>query len=356
MELNRNDGQVMAPMKGDNSAQSLSDIVIAIDERVRQGDAAEFRPISSGLGELDAAIGGGFRLGQLALLSGPAGVGKTSLMLQIARNIAASDQAVCLFVCYEHETDYLAQRLIAMESVSTGDGTPSDGLRLKDIEELVRRYSASHPGQAGFTAAVGNDLRGARALERIKTYGERLLLMKGSTATTVETLVERVREICQPGGPAYGKPVVLFVDYLQKIATLTPHTAETARNIEEVEGLKELALDEDIVVVAIVAAEVEGLKAQRLRLQHLLASSAIAYEADLILLMNEKFDIVDRRHGEFHPHNAEQYHQYVVLSVEKNRAGSGLIDLELRKQLQFCHFRPDVRRVEEKLISGRRRE
>jgi hypothetical protein len=65
---------------------------------------------------------------------------------------------------------------------------------------------------------------------------------------------------------------------------------------------------------------------------------------------------VDRRHVEFNRHNAEQYHQFVVLSVEKNRAGSDLVDLELRKQLQFCHFRTDARRVVENLVSSRPRE
>ena len=155
---------------------------------------------------------------------------------------------------------------------------------------------------------------------------------------------------------AEGRPVILFVDYLQKVASQTPHTEEAARSFEEVGGLKELALDEKIVVVAIAAAEVEGLKAQRLRLHHLLASAGIAYEADIIILMNEKFDIVDRRHLEYNRHNAAQYHQYVVLSVEKNRVGSDLVDLEVRKQLQFCHFRTDARRVQESLVSGRARE
>jgi replicative DNA helicase len=165
-----------------------------------------------------------------------------------------------------------------------------------------------------------------------------------------------VRQARTPSSPAFGKPVVLFVDYLQKIATDTPHTAEIARNIEEIEGLKELALTQKIVVVAIVAAEVEGLKAQRMRLQHLLASASIAYEADIVMLMNEKFDIVDRRHLEYNRYNADQFHQYVVLSVEKNRAGSDLVDLELRKLLQFCLFRSDAQRVSEALISGRPRE
>ena len=71
------------------------------------------------------------------------------------------------------------------------------------------------------------------------------------------------------------------------------------------------------------------------------------------MLMNEKFDIVDRRHIDYNRHNAEHFHHYVVLSIEKNRAGSDLVDLEFRKQLQFCHLRPEARRVEERLIGSR---
>jgi replicative DNA helicase len=353
-----NDGSSQPQLKMDreDGPQSVIGVMRGMDARIRSGNLEEFVPIPTGFNELDGAISGGFRVGQLALLSGPAGVGKTSLTLQIARNIAAAGLASCLFVCYEHETEYLAQRLVAMESVGAGDGSPNDGLRLRDIAELVNRYSGPRRGQAGFVDALGSDPRGARALQRISRYGQNLLLMKGSSYSTgVESLTGKIREM-RSTPEAAGKPVVLFVDYLQKMASETPHTAGIARSIEEVEGLKELALTEKLVVVAIVAAEVEGLKAQRMRLQHLLASASIAYEADIVLLMNEKYDIVDRRHIEYNRHQAEQYHQYVILSVEKNRSGSDLVDLEIRKMLQYSYFRPDARRVEEHLIAGRTRE
>lgn len=351
-----NTGPLAAPSTRDQ-AQSVLGVIGNIDERVRMGDLGDFRPISTGFEELDIAITGGLRIGQLALVSGPAGVGKTTLLLQMARNIAASNRGTCLFLCYEHETDYLAQRLISMESVLTGDGSLRDGLRLRDIGDLVSRTADRQYGKPGFLSALRGDPRGQRALERIAQYGQRLILMKGSTyATTVDVITNTVREVQAQAAATNGGPVVLFVDYLQKIPTESSHVAEAARNFEEIEGLKEMALSEGIVVVVISAAEVEGLKAQRMRLQHLLTSAAIAYEADMVILMNEKYDVIDRRHVEYNPYNAEQYHQYVVLSIEKNRSGSDLIDIEIKKQLQFCRFYPDSRRVEESLISGRVRE
>lgn len=352
-------GRVNQSLNIDHSSaiHSVADVIANIEDRVNTGVADEFTPIKTGFADLDFTIGGGLRVGQVVLLSGHAGVGKTSFAMQVARNMAAGGGAVCLFVCYEHETDYLTQRLISMESVLTGDGTPSDGLRLRDIADLVEKYKLEHPGNQSFIHAVAADQRGRTALERISRYGHNLLLMKGSSYnTTVEVLRNKVRSLRVPGGPAHDKPLVLFVDYLQKIPAEIAHTEEEARNAEQIEGLKELALDQDVAIVAIIAAQTEGLKAQRLKLEHLLASPLIAYEADIIMIMNEKFDIVDRQYMEYNKHAAQQFHQYVILSMEKNRMGSDLVDLELKKQLQFCHFRPEARRVSERLIAGRVRE
>jgi len=345
--------QPRRPRKEAASMQSFDEIVANLDSRVLAGDLQAFRPIPTHFPELDAALGGGFRQGQLILLSGQAGIGKTSLAMQIARNIACSHQALCLFVCYEHDTDYMAQRLISMESIERDDGTPSDGLRLRDIADLVSSHQVDAPNDAGFASALAADKRGARALERISHYSRNILFIKGNAfSTDLAALANLVAEARAPAGPTGRRPVVLFVDYLQKIAATTPHSDEEARSIEALEGLKDIALGEGIIVMAIVAAQVEGLKSQRLRLEHLLASAEIAYEADIVMTMNEKYAVVDRQHIEFNRYNAQTFHQFVVLSIEKNRMGSDMVDLELHKQLQFCRFRTDAERVKESLISG----
>src|SRR5687768_8554265 len=119
------------------AASSVNEVMQGLDEQLRSGAALEFRDISTGFRELDAAVGGGFKVGQLVLLGGHPGVGKTTLALQMARNMAASGQFACLFICFEHEPDYMVQRLICMESVGKGDGMPGDGLRLRDLAEMV---------------------------------------------------------------------------------------------------------------------------------------------------------------------------------------------------------------------------
>ena len=93
-------------------------------------------------------------------------------------------------------------------------------------------------------------------------------------------------------------------------------------------------------MIAIVAADKEGLKASRLRNYHLRGSSAINYEADIILILNEKYHIVAKVNIEFNPYQAQRFRDWVVVSVEKNRGGQDNVDLEFEKHFEFSCFDP----------------
>ena len=96
-------------------------------------------------------------------------------------------------------------------------------------------------------------------------------------------------------------------------------------------------------MIAIVAADKEGLKASRLRNYHLRGSSAINYEADIILILNEKYHIVAKVNIEFNPYQAQRFRDWVIVSVEKNRGGQDKVDLEFEKHFEFSCFDPNGR-------------
>jgi len=107
-------------------------------------------------------------------------------------------------------------------------------------------------------------------------------------------------------------------------------------------------------VLAVTAMESEGLESgTRLRVHHLRGSSALAYEPDVVLLLNDKYDVVSRRHLVFDPLAAERYRGWAVLSIEKNRSGMDHVDLELRKRFEQSRFETDVQAVNETLIDER---
>ena len=146
---------------------------------------------------------------------------------------------------------------------------------------------------------------------------------------------------------------VVFVDYLQKVPADPGAENETEKVTYVVNGLKDIALSEDVPMIAIVAADKEGLKASRLRNYHLRGSSAINYEADIILILNEKYHIVAKVNIEFNPYQAQRFRDWVVVSVEKNRGGQDNVDLEFEKHFEFSCFDPNGRTVQEKLIEER---
>jgi len=147
---------------------------------------------------------------------------------------------------------------------------------------------------------------------------------------------------------------MVFVDYLQKVKVPHGPVEEDDRVTVVVEGLKDLALDVDIPVLAIVAADKAGIASgKRVRVNNLRGSSALAYEADTVLILNDKFDVVARHHLVYDMGNAERFKRWVVLSVEKNRNGRDGIELQFQKRFEQSRFEPEGEAVTEQLVDER---
>jgi len=189
------------------------------------------------------------------------------------------------------------------------------------------------------------------AIDRIGRYGSNLYLLRGSQTSST---VENIRELIQLHRTQSGeRRMLLIIDYMQKVPQFPEPPSESEKVTYVVNGLKDIALSEKIPTIAIVAADKEGLKAARLRNHHLRGSSAINYEADIILILNEKYQIVAKVNIEFNPYQAQRFRDWVVVSIEKNRSGADNVDTEFQKHFEFSCFDPTGRPVQEKLIEER---
>jgi len=341
------------PWRLDTDAGSLIprtslDVLIDVNEKVLSGQLAEYEPVPLGLPPIDRTIGGGLKPGELLLIGGAQGTGKTTMALQMARNIAASGQAYVLYVCFEHDEADLLNRLISMESLLPRLPHRAGSVKIQDVRaEVLATYANASDGMAD--VAANPKLR--PSLERLARYGHNLFLMRGSaTSTTVDNLRKLIQQHRERSGD---RRLVVFVDYLQKVPQLPEPATESEKVTYVVNGLKDIALTEHVPVVAIVAADKEGLKATRLRNYHLRGSSAINYEADVILILNEKYQIVAKVNIEFNPYQAQRFRDWVIVSIEKNRAGQDNVELEYEKHFDFSCFDPTGRPVQEKLIEER---
>jgi len=336
---------------GSMSPRTAIDVLNDVRTKVATGELADFEPVPLGMAPLDRMLGGGLRPGELMLIGGAQGTGKTTMALQMARNIAASGQAYVLYVNFEHDDSDMLNRLIAMESVLPhlpNTKASTGAVKITDVRaEVIRSWARS--GEEQVDLAASPKLRGA--IERIARYGNNLYLLRGSqTASTVDNLRELIDMHRRKSGE---RRMVLIVDYMQKVPQLPEPPSESEKVTYVVNGLKDIALTEHVPTIAIVAADKEGLKAARLRNHHLRGSSAINYEADVILILNEKYQIVAKVNIEFNPYQAQRFRDWVVVSIEKNRSGADNIDVEYHKHFDFSCFDPTGRPVQEKLIEER---
>jgi replicative DNA helicase len=289
----------------------------------------------TGFTPLDGLLGGGLQAGDLALVAGPQGTGKTTMALQVARNVcAAGGEAV--YLCYEHSPEQLFEKLLVMEMALHG------GPLAPSHEEVRRRLSS---GRSGLGEAIG-DLHGApEGLASLEGWSPRLHLVGARGDVTG---LQEVRELA---GRTQGTPLVV-VDYLQKVYA-GDLVDEDVRVSRIATGLKDLALELECPVVAVAAVDRAGLDARRIRARHLKGSVTLAYEADVVLVLQDKFDIVARQHLVYDLAGAQDHHRWVVCSVEKNRHGRDHGALEFHKRLTHAHLDPNGRLVEQELVDER---
>ncbi len=329
------------PARVSEFPRTVSALVDELSEELRTGQARELVPIPTGFQPLDNVLGGGLHPGELMLVGGAPGSGKTIMALQWARNLARSGVTV-LYVGYEHEESDLLMRLLAMEM---GERPGADDPELEKVR--LRLQDAAARGGMGLRDVLSENTIARHAYERMETYADRLWLLKASGRYTDGDELERIVR------PHAQHRAVLIVDYLQKIA-LHPQAPDEAEKVTRVtEGLKDLALRSKIPIVSIVAADREGLKERRLHLHHLRGSSALAFEADVALILNEKWNVVSKVHLAYDAVHAGEFHDWTILTVEKNRAGPNLVDLQFRKDFPHFRFDPVGGLVAEKLVDER---
>jgi replicative DNA helicase len=324
---------------------SVSRVMDEFESMALAGRLTQFQPMATGFSPLDDILNGGIRPGELMVIGGPYGVGKTILALQIARNVVlANEHNKAMYVCFEHDRTHLLSRLICLESA---DAARENRLTLRKLSQL-----AAGPTEAsGLISQLRQDARYEPVMRKIESYADRLILAKASGAYTTLPEIHHWAESLQTEQDGH---VLVVVDYLQKV----PVNRDVLRSEEEVttfltHGLKDLALAEGIQVLAIAAADRLGLQSQRMRLSDLRGSSALQYETDIGIMLNSKYDIVSREHLIYNLSDAESMRSWVVLSVEKNRAGRHAIDMEFA--LDAAHFRilEEGDFVRERLVDGK---
>jgi replicative DNA helicase len=245
---------------------------------------------------------------------------------------------------YEHDATTLLQRLITIEA---GDTFGVDGTPLRRVRDALEGPA---PRPSTLEERLETTLGGAEAVAALRAYGPRLLLHRSSGTGTG---VPEIRAVVESALERSGRTPLVIVDYLQKVH-VPGRLSEDEQAGAVVAGLKDIALEFTVPVLAVASAEMTALApGRRLRVNHLRGSANLAYEPDVILMLNEKADVVARHHLVYDTRAMDRYRDYVVLSIEKNRSGLARIDLQLRKRLEQSRFERELETVTEDLVDER---
>ncbi|MEM1129818.1 MAG: replicative DNA helicase [Pseudomonadota bacterium] len=245
----------------------------AVTDAVNVANAAYQRDgglagLSTGLNDLDQKLGGLHR-SDLLILAGRPSMGKTSLATNLAFNIAKSYQkgkmpdghegtvngGVVGFFSLEMSAEQLAARIL-----SEAAEVPSELIRRGELDETQFR---------SFVDA-------AMKLEACP------LFIDDTPALPISQLAARARRLKRTHGLD-----ALFVDYLQLVRPASAKDSRVNEVSEITQGLKAIAKELDIPVVALsqLSRQVESRDDKRPQLSDLRESGSIEQDADVVMFV-----------------------------------------------------------------------
>ncbi len=224
--------------------------------------------IGTGLSDLDRKLGG-LHPSDLLILAGRPSMGKTALATNIAFNIAKAHRrgrlqdgtegsvqgGVVGFFSLEMSSEQLAARIL-----SEASEVPS---------EKIRRGDLSEPEFRRFVEA-------AKSLETCPLY------IDDTPALPISSLAARARRLKRTHGLD-----VLIVDYLQLVRPATAKDSRVNEVSEITQGLKAIAKELDIPVIALsqLSRQVENREDKRPQLSDLRESGSIEQDADVVMFV-----------------------------------------------------------------------
>lgn len=247
---------------------SMAEIAIDYFQYFEKLQSGEISPgIPTGFLDLDAMTGG-FRPGHLILMAARPGMGKSSLLVNMAVNIAKGGQTVAIF-SLEMSKSELFERMVSGET-----GIPGDRLQTGKVTEAE-------------TAAIA---------QSVATLSELPIHISDQPNPPIG----QIRSDCRALTVKHGGPPIVFIDYLQLMGGSDDRnrTQELSRISRSLKGLAR-EINTPIIALSQLNRDVEGRNNKRPVMSDIRDSGALEQDANLILMLyrDEYYDPNTRDQG-----------------------------------------------------------
>ena len=272
----------------DGGPRLYADVIEDMQQRLTDQRAGlwEDQVLPTGLADLDRLTGGGFRPGELIILGGRPGSGKTALLLQIAHNVARAGAPALVFSGEMGMPSLVERGLAEITGLSMAD------IRRRDLSEYH------------YTTLMD-------AAERMRQMPVGIDDTSGLTTAQMLIRAQRFQR-------KHGLGLVVF-DYLE-LAGDQSKQGETQRLSQISRGMKHLARTLDVPVLALsqLSRNVESRTPPTPRMSDLRQSGGIEADADIVMLLYRHEYYVQQGMADFDPDKAHTADLY----IGKQRNGS----------------------------------
>ena len=182
---------------------SMTDVVSMIaddvENRIELAKQGKSAAIPTGISRLDAALCGGFEPGQLIILAARPSVGKTALMLQLARVAAEHDAPGMIFSLEMTELQLgrrmmLSTNLLTREELSTGNNLDWD--KFNQAASIVASWPITINAKSTQASEIISKITTACLQSKCRiAFIDYLGLIKGGVALKEMTNAQRIGEI-----------------------------------------------------------------------------------------------------------------------------------------------------------------
>jgi replicative DNA helicase len=289
--------------------RAVNDVLFAeldkLEKLSQEGKSITGTP--SGFEDLDN-VTGGFQPGNLIIIAARPSMGKSSLVTNIAENVALSHERprpVALFSLEMSEAE-LAQRFVASQASIKGDDLRKGRLR--------------------------DETKWKRVLRTAAEYDAAPLYVDDSSDVGLLDIRAKSRRLHQQAQADYGGLGLIIVDYLQLMRADSRIESRVQQVGEMSRGLKILARELNVPVIALSqlsrAVEQRSTTDKRPQLSDLRESGSIEQDADLVMFIY--------RDEYYFPETTEKPGE-ADLIIAKHRNG-GLGDIPLTFQNEYPRF------------------